>query len=45
MILSMTLIGLRFRDSQKKRIEALVETLYRKFDIKAESIYYPGDWK
>ena len=31
-------------DSQVKRIEALVEGLYRKFDIRPESIYYPNDW-
>jgi hypothetical protein len=31
-------------DCQIKRIEALVEGLYRKFDIRPESIYYPNDW-
>jgi len=31
-------------DTQVKRIEALVEGLYRKFDIRPESIYYPNDW-
>ncbi|MHC4394586.1 MAG: N-acetylmuramoyl-L-alanine amidase [Planctomycetota bacterium] len=31
-------------DCQIKRIEALVEGLYRKFDIRSESIYYPNDW-
>lgn len=32
-------------DSQVKRLEALVEGLYRKFDVGAESIYYPSDWQ
>jgi len=32
-------------DFQIKRLEALVEGLCRKFDIAAESIYYPGDWR
>lgn len=31
-------------DCQIKRIEALVEGLYRKFDIQPESIYYPNNW-
>ena len=32
-------------DFQIKRTEALVEGLYRKFDIQAKSIYYPNDWR
>jgi hypothetical protein len=32
-------------DSQRKRTEALVERLQRKFDIKPNSIYYPNDWQ
>lgn len=32
-------------DSQIKRAEALVEALFRKFDITPESIYYPGSWQ
>lgn len=32
-------------DFQIKRVEALVEALARKFDIKAESILYPSDWQ
>lgn len=32
-------------DMQIKRTQALVEALYRKFDIKPKSIYYPADWK
>ncbi len=32
-------------DCQIKRIETLVEGLCRKFDIAAESVYYPGDWQ
>jgi hypothetical protein len=35
----------RQTDSQIKRTEALVEGLCRKFDIKPEHIYYPGDWQ
>jgi hypothetical protein len=31
-------------DSQIKRTEALIETLSRKFDIRAESIHYPKQW-
>lgn len=31
-------------DFQTKRTEALVEVLSRMFDIKSESIYYPGNW-
>ncbi len=30
---------------QIKRVEELVEGLYRKFNIRTESIYYPKDWK
>ncbi|MBA7681363.1 hypothetical protein ES703_89701 [subsurface metagenome] len=32
-------------DFQIKRVEELVEGLYRKFNIRTESIYYPKDWK
>jgi hypothetical protein len=32
-------------DFQRKRTEALVEGLCRKFDILTECIYYPGDWQ
>lgn len=32
-------------DFQIKRVEALVEALARKFDIKAESTLYPSDWQ
>jgi len=32
-------------DYQMKRLDQLVECLYRKFDILPENIYYPGDWK
>ncbi|MHC4570906.1 MAG: peptidoglycan recognition protein family protein [Planctomycetota bacterium] len=32
-------------DSQRKRTEALVEQLQRKFDIKPNSIFYPNDWQ
>ena len=32
-------------DCQLKRTEALVEYLYRKFDIKPDSIFYPTDWQ
>ena len=31
-------------DFQIKSVEALVEALHRKFSIRPESIYYPGDW-
>jgi len=31
-------------DLQIKRVEALVEGLYRKFDIQPKDIYYPSDW-
>jgi hypothetical protein len=30
---------------QIKRIESLVERLCRKFRIKPDSVYYPGDWR
>ncbi len=32
-------------DFQRKRAEALVEVLFRKFDIQTDCIYYPGDWQ
>jgi len=32
-------------DFQIKRTEALVEVLYRKFNIQPESIRYPDDWR
>ncbi len=32
-------------DCQIKRVETLVEGLCRKFDVAAESIFYPGDWR
>lgn len=32
-------------DFQRKRTEALVEGLCRKFDIQRDCIYYPGDWQ
>jgi len=32
-------------DFQIKRVEELVEGLYRKFNIQLDSIYYPKDWK
>ncbi len=32
-------------DCQIKRVEMLVEGLCRKFDIQAESIFYPNDWR
>ncbi len=32
-------------DFQIKRVEELAEGLYRKFNIRPESIYYPIDWK
>ena len=32
-------------DFQIKRVEELIEGLYRKFNIQPESIYYPKDWK
>jgi len=32
-------------DFQIKRAEALVEGLYRKFNIQLESTYYPNDWQ
>ncbi len=32
-------------DFQRKRTEALVEVLCRKFDILPDCIYYPGDWQ
>ena len=32
-------------DFQIKRVEELVEKLYRKFNIQLESIYYPNDWQ
>ena len=31
-------------DLQLKRVQSLVETLSRKFDISRDSIYYPSDW-
>ena len=31
-------------DFQIKRTQALIEALYRKFDIPADAIYYPKDW-
>ncbi|MHC4753597.1 MAG: hypothetical protein ACYTBP_00510 [Planctomycetota bacterium] len=30
---------------QRKRLEELVEELYRKFDILPQNIYYPNDWR
>jgi hypothetical protein len=32
-------------DCQVKRVQVLAEELCRKFFIKPESIYYPGDWR
>jgi len=32
-------------DVQRKRTEALVEQLFRKFSIKTNAVYYPGDWR
>ena len=32
-------------DCQIKRIESLVESLCRKFRIKPDFVYYPGDWQ
>ncbi len=32
-------------DCQIKRVETLVESLCRKFDVVAESVFYPGDWR
>lgn len=32
-------------DLQRKRTEALAETLHRKFDIQPQTIYYPNDWQ
>ena len=32
-------------DFQIKRTEALVEKLCRKFDIRPQAVYYPGDWR
>ena len=32
-------------DFQIKRTEALVEKLCRKFDIRPQTVYYPGDWR
>lgn len=32
-------------DCQIKRLEALVESLCRKFQIHSEAIYYPSDWR
>jgi len=32
-------------DCQIKRVETLVEGMCRKFDIQAESIFYPNDWQ
>ncbi len=32
-------------DCQIKRVETLVESLCRKFDIAAKSVFYPGDWR
>lgn len=32
-------------DYQRKRVEALIETLFRKFNIEPKSIYYPGNWQ
>ena len=32
-------------ECQIRRVEALVEALYRKFNINPESIYYPGNWR
>ena len=31
-------------DTQKKRVEALVERLSRRFEIQPQSIYYPSIW-
>jgi N-acetyl-anhydromuramyl-L-alanine amidase AmpD len=31
-------------DFQIKRVEALVELLCRKFEIRPENVYYPNDW-
>ncbi len=32
-------------DFQTKRVEALTDALCRKFDIRPESVYYPGLWR
>jgi hypothetical protein len=32
-------------DCQIKRVETLVESMCRKFNIEAESVFYPGDWR
>ncbi len=37
--------AVRPTDFQRKRTEALVEMLCRKFEIEAQSVYYPGDWQ
>jgi N-acetyl-anhydromuramyl-L-alanine amidase AmpD len=37
--------GTQPTDCQIKRIQALVEELCRGFDIKAESVFYPNDWR
>jgi hypothetical protein len=31
-------------NSQKKRVEILVEKLFRKFDVNPQAVYYPSDW-
>ena len=36
--------ALSLTDLQIKRAELLVESLYRKFNIDRECIYYPGNW-
>jgi len=35
----------RATNCQRKRVEALVETLYQKFDVQPEKINYPADWQ
>lgn len=35
----------RLTDCQHKRIESLVEDLCRKFEIRQDSVFYPGDWQ
>jgi len=37
--------GTRPTDVQIRRVEELVETLHREFNIQTESIYYPNDWQ
>lgn len=32
-------------DCQIKRVETLVQGLCRKFDVEADSVFYPGDWQ